>query len=55
MGSEIPQRRDHRMPEVRNSLPASLRQVLRWLDVRLDEPINLDTLAGVAGVRPRTL
>jgi AraC-like DNA-binding protein len=39
----------------RYALPASLVHALRWLGGRLDEPIELDTLAAVAGVRPRTL
>jgi AraC-like DNA-binding protein len=30
-------------------------RALRWIDGRPDEPIKLDTLATVAGVRPRTL
>jgi AraC-like DNA-binding protein/Flp pilus assembly protein TadD len=36
-------------------LPASIVQTLDWLSTRLDEPIQLDKLAAVAGVRPRTL
>lgn len=36
-------------------LPASIVQALDWLSTRLDEPIQLETLAAVAGVRPRTL
>lgn len=39
----------------RQPLPASVAQALDWLSTRLDEPIHLDTLAAVAGVRPRTL
>jgi len=39
----------------RQSLPASIVQALDWLGTRLDEPIHLETLAAVAGVRPRTL
>src|SRR6185437_14498930 len=39
----------------RAALPASLAQALAWLDQRLDEPIDLETLAAAAGVRPRTL
>jgi AraC-like DNA-binding protein len=39
----------------RLALPASLARALRWLDGRPDEPIKLDTLAALAGVRPRTL
>jgi len=39
----------------RSPLPASIVQALDWLRTRLDEPIQLETLAAVAGVRPRTL
>jgi len=39
----------------RRALPESLARALRWLDGRADEPIVLETLAAVAGVRPRTL
>ena len=39
----------------RHALPASLVRALRWLDGRPDEPIKLDILAAVAGIRPRTL
>ncbi|MGB3867077.1 MAG: AraC family transcriptional regulator, partial [Xanthobacteraceae bacterium] len=39
----------------RHPLPASIVRALDWLGTRLDEPVRLDTLATVAGVRPRTL
>lgn len=39
----------------REPLPASIVQALDWLSTRLDEPVRLETLAAVAGVRPRTL
>ncbi len=39
----------------RASLPDSLRLALSFLNQRLDEPIRLDELAAVAGVRPRTI
>lgn len=39
----------------RQALPASLVHVLGWLNGRLDEPIELEMLAAVASVRPRTL
>lgn len=39
----------------RQPLPASIVQALDWLSTRLDEPVQLETLAAVAGVRPRTL
>ncbi|WP_119269445.1 helix-turn-helix domain-containing protein [Taklimakanibacter deserti] len=36
-------------------LPSDLARVLTWMRQRLDEPMHLETLAYVAGVRPRTL
>lgn len=42
-------------PRERASLPESLTRALNWLNARLDEPVALDDLAAVAGVRPRTL
>jgi AraC-like DNA-binding protein len=42
-------------PETSTALPASLARALEWLRTRLDGPVDLDTLAAVAGVRPRTL
>lgn len=36
-------------------LPADLVRVLAWLRTHLAEPVALETLAAVAGVRPRTL
>src|SRR5581483_5597615 len=42
-------------PPIPEGLPASLTRALRWLDGRLDEPVRIETLATVAGVRPRTL
>jgi AraC-like DNA-binding protein len=44
-----------RVPNARDALPDSLVRALRFLNERLDEPIQLDTLAAAAGVRPRTL
>jgi AraC-like DNA-binding protein len=38
-----------------NALPASLVHALDWLRGHLSEPVNLELLASVAGVRPRTL
>src|SRR5690348_9263259 len=49
-----PPRGDHGAPPHR-VLPASLAQALDWLDGRLDEPVQLEALASIAGVRPRTL
>lgn len=37
------------------ALPAGLRRVLEWLRGHLSEPVRLDRLAEIAGVRPRTL
>ncbi|HJU19737.1 MAG TPA: helix-turn-helix domain-containing protein, partial [Stellaceae bacterium] len=51
----MPDRGDDLEPEARRALPISLVRALDWLDSRLDEPIQLDALAAVAGVRPRTL
>jgi len=42
-------------PDARHALPASLMRALGWLNSRLDGPVQLETLAAVAGVRPRTL
>lgn len=39
----------------RHALPASLTRALRWLNRRLDQPIQLESLAAAAEVRPRTL
>ena len=36
-------------------LPGDLVRALAWLRQRLDQPVRLDALAEVAGVRPRTL
>ncbi|HJR20955.1 MAG TPA: helix-turn-helix domain-containing protein [Dongiaceae bacterium] len=36
-------------------LPADLVRALAWLRRRLDQPVRVDALAEVAGVRPRTL
>lgn len=36
-------------------LPGDLARALAWLRRRLDEPVRIDTLAEIAGVRPRTL
>src|SRR5262245_33736675 len=42
-----------RVPE--QPLPADLGRALGWLRSHLTEPIDLERLAAVAGVRPRTL
>jgi AraC-like DNA-binding protein len=41
--------------ELPPALPADLKRALGWLRTRLAEPVELETLAQVAGVRPRTL
>lgn len=46
---------DGLMPRERASLPETLTHALDFLKQRLEEPIALDDLAVVAGVRPRTL
>jgi AraC-like DNA-binding protein len=43
------------VPETPAGLPADLVRVLGWLRSHLSEPIQLELLAQVAGVRPRTL
>ena len=43
------------VPNARHALPAGLARAMRFLEQRLDEPIQLDALAAAAGVRPRTL
>jgi AraC-like DNA-binding protein len=53
--SDMPDDGDGLAPHMRRALPASLAHALDWLNGRLDEPIRLETLAAVAGVRPRTL
>src|SRR5438876_7902551 len=52
---EMPKCRACPLPNVRDALPVSLARALDWLDARPDEPIRLEALAAVAGVRPRTL
>ncbi len=42
-------------PRERATLPESLKLALSFLNQRLDEPIKLDQLATIAGVRPRTI
>jgi len=42
-------------PDASPALPASLRRVLEWLRGHLSESVQLDRLADIAGVRPRTL
>jgi len=43
------------IPESSRPLPADLVRALEWLRGRLSEPIQLEQLAQIAGVRPRTL
>src|SRR2546421_10840790 len=42
-------------PDAPRGLPADLTRTLGWLRSHLPEPIQLELLAQVAGVRPRTL
>lgn len=42
-------------PKPGPDMPEGLARTLGWLNGRLDEPVQLETLAAVAGVRPRTL
>jgi AraC-like DNA-binding protein len=44
-----------RLPYEAAKLPADLIRALDWLRSHLSEPVDLDRLATVAGVRPRTL
>jgi AraC-like DNA-binding protein len=53
--SEQRKRPAGRLPDVRDALPVSLAHALDWLAARPDEPVKLEALANVAGVRPRTL
>lgn len=46
---------EHLALHTQHALPASLTRALRWLSARPDGPIQLETLAAAAGVRPRTL
>src|SRR5215218_1182006 len=48
--SGLTERRDAAAP-----MPGDLVRALEWLRAHLGEPIQLETLAGAAGVRPRTL
>jgi AraC-like DNA-binding protein/Flp pilus assembly protein TadD len=42
-------------PGISSALPADLVRALRWLRSHLAEPVRLESLAQVSGVRPRTL
>ncbi len=44
-----------RAPDTSSALPADLVRALGWLRSHLSEPIQLEQLAQVSGVRPRTL
>jgi AraC-like DNA-binding protein len=44
-----------RVPDAASALPADLVRALDWLRGHLSEPIQLEVLAQVGGVRPRTL
>ena len=42
-------------PRISSALPADLVRALGWLRGHLSEPIQLERLAQISGVRPRTL
>src|SRR5262245_30973528 len=48
-------RKPTEVPQEPSALPADVVRALAWLKAHLSEPIQLDRLADVAGVRPRTL
>jgi AraC-like DNA-binding protein len=52
-----PERRFHSIPVLATdmALPTSLARALGWLRAHLNDPVDLETLAAVADVRPRTL
>jgi AraC-like DNA-binding protein len=50
-----PSRPERATPKTSQPLPADLVRALEWLRGRLSEPVQLEQLAEVAGVRPRTL
>jgi AraC-like DNA-binding protein len=52
--SSVPEPRAMRH-HAREALPPGLTQALEWLEARLDQPVQLETLAAAAGMRPRTL
>lgn len=45
---------DELMP-IQGALPEGLARAVAWLNAHLEEPVRLETLAAIAGVRPRTL
>jgi AraC-like DNA-binding protein len=59
MSTPDPDSRTHRdlteVPDSSSALPADLVRALGWLRDHLSEPIQLELLAQVSGVRPRTL
>jgi AraC-like DNA-binding protein/Tfp pilus assembly protein PilF len=59
MSTPDPNSRTHRdlteIPDSASALPADLVRALAWLRGHLSEPIQLEVLAQVSGVRPRTL
>jgi AraC-like DNA-binding protein len=59
MSTPDPTSRTHRdltkIPDSTSALPADLVRALAWLRGHLSEPIQLELLAQVSGVRPRTL
>jgi AraC-like DNA-binding protein len=53
--SSVPDPKGMRPKGMQRALPPGLTQALEWLETRLEEPVQLETLAAVAGIRPRTL
>jgi AraC-like DNA-binding protein len=43
------------LPAAHQSLPGSVTRALAYLDSRIDQPFDLESLSAAAGVRPRTL
>ena len=52
---ERPKRSTHHEPALGRDAPEGLARALAWLNGQLEEPVQLETLAAIAGVRPRTL
>jgi transcriptional regulator GlxA family with amidase domain len=50
-----PEAIENRAPEAIRALPGDLVRALRWLRGHPHQPVRLEALAAVAGVRPRTL
>lgn len=55
IGEDDPESAAQRGAEFSRALPADIVSALRWLRGHLSEPVRLEQLADIAGVRPRTL